>query len=77
MKVCCADPRATGRGLVVLKAGTNVDGLPEAEAGLGVGALEIPGAQRAMSSPKRHQRLGVNLLLWRDKSSTSHRGRDL
>lgn len=51
-----------------------MEGLPEAEAGLGVGALEIPGGQRAVSSPKRLQRLGVNLLLWRDKGSTSHRG---
>lgn len=54
-----------------------MEGLPAEESGLGVGALEIPGGQSAVSSSKRHHTLGVNLLFWRDKGRTSCRGSDL
>lgn len=32
------------------------------------GSGDSRGGQRAVSSPKRHHRLGVNLLFWRDKA---------
>lgn len=51
--------------------------LPRAEAGKGRGSGDSGRGQRAVSSPKRHHKLHVDLLFWRDKGSTNHRGPDL
>ena len=70
-KVCGACPKAAGQGprLCYVKAGADVEGLlPRAEAGLGEGLWRL----WRLQGGKRHHKLGVNLLFWRDKGSTSH-----